>query len=157
MCCVRGVGVQGLTMTHSQQNSCLHTFISPHHLILFLSLTPQGIALAKICPMVPSTPRPAPVRIPDKPLFYPSCIPLRDLQDLFRALRRSPSTPSHHSPALGALLAMRECFRSTARRLHAGPLRCGLDDVCCRQRIFEPVTVLCGGIQGFYRLSQHFT
>ena len=151
--------MQGLTMTPSQQNSCLHTFISPHHLILFLSLTHQGIALAEICPMVPSTPPQAPVKIPDNPLFlsimHTTAGPAGPVQSL--APQPQQTAPSHHSPALGALLAMRECFRNTARRLHAGPLRCGLDDVCCRQRIFEPVTVLCGGIQGFCRLSQHFT
>ena len=137
MCCVRGVGVQGLTMTHSQQNSCLHTFISPHHLIIFLSLTPQGIALAKICPMVPSTPPPAPVKIPDNPLFYPSCIPLRDLQDLFRALRRSPT---HWAGCLWAPIRVAADFVGVLGTVCGGPAPCR--DRAVLPRVTSPRSVL---------------
>ena len=42
-----------LTVTPSQQNFCLHTLISHHHLVLISSLTHQWKALAEICPMVP--------------------------------------------------------------------------------------------------------
>ena len=133
-------------MTLSQQKMCLHTLISPLHLMPFSSLTHQRIALVEICPMVPSVCTQHPLLLCQLPSRFQISLCL--LHHAYHCgtcsgCAGSPAgrfLPSLTSPGVtpGRNLAMRNCSRNMATRLHAGadpskmftagiPLGCELD------------------------------
>ena len=143
-------------MTLSQQKMCLHTLISPLHLMPFSSLTHQGIALVEICPMVPSVCTQHPLLLCQPPSRFQISLCL--LHHAYHCgtcsgCAGSPAgrfLPSLTSPGVtpGRNLAMRNCSRNMATRLHAGA-----DPSKMFTAYLWVVSLMCAGGEKILRVS----